>query len=127
MEQFDTRPYNDSPYLIFPGALPFKIKLGHLSPSLRVFVYQKFNLFGDASPLEIAGLDIIFKLYNTSGLLIASGPARISNTETSEVEYVWSEFDIKEVGTYYAEFIFKDIDDQSFVLPSRDRIQIVVF
>lgn len=127
MEQFETRPYNDNPYLIFPGAIPFKIKLGYLAPSLRVFVYQKSNLFGDATPLELAGLDIVLKIYNTNGLLVATGPVLVSNTETAEIEYTWSEFDIKEVGIYYAEFIFKDINDQSFVLPSKERIQIIVF
>lgn len=126
-EIFEIRPYDDDPYLKFPGAHPFKIKLGHLIPTLRAFVYQKGNLFGDALPLEIAGLFITFRLYNNNGILIASGPAIVSDTDRAQIEYFWQQFDVKETGIYYGEFVFKDIDDSTFVLPSKDRIQIIVF
>ena len=126
-EVFDIRPYNNDPYLVFPNAKPFKIKIGNLSPSLRVLVSQRGNLFGDAMPLELAGVDIIFRLYNSNGILVSSGTALVSDTDTAEIEYSWGQFDLKETGVFSGEFIFKDIDDSTFVLPSRDRIQIIVF
>ena len=127
MEIFEIRPYNNDPYLVFPNAKPFKIKIGNLSPSLRVLVHQRGNLFGDALPLELAGLDITFRLYNSNGILVASGTVLVSNTDTAEIEYSWGQFDLKETGVFSGEFIFRDIDDSTFVLPSRDRIQIIVF
>lgn len=126
-EVFNVRLYNDDPYLKFPGAQPFKIKLGSASPTLRVYVYQRTDLFGDALPLELAGLEVIFQLFNSNGLLVASNTATITDLNRAQVEYVFQPFDIKSVGVYYGTFIFKDIDGSTFTLPSRDRLQIVVF
>ncbi len=138
-EIFVNRPYDDNPYLKFPGAIPFRIKLGLSLPTLRAYVYQKSNLFGDATPLETAGLEITFQLFDNSGLLIASGPAMVSNLvidqdtqdlsglDIAQVEYTFQPFDIKNLGSYYGLFIFRDIDGSTFALPSKDRIQIIVF
>lgn len=126
-EIFRTRPYDDSPYLIFPGAKPFRIKLGMSSPTLKAFIYQKSNLFGDALPLELAGLDITFQLFNGGGLLVSSGTTLVSDLDKAEIEYTFDQFDLKGIGVFYGSFIFKDIDGTTFTLPSRERIQIVVF
>ncbi len=125
-EIFEIRPYDESPYLIFP-AKPFKIKLGSFQPALTALVYQKGNLFGDALPLELAGLDIVMRLYNNNGVIVAIGTGFVADTDRALIEYDWQQFDLKETGTFYAEFVFTDIDDTTFVLPARDRIQIVVF
>lgn len=127
METFLVRPYDDYPYLVYPNN-PYVVKLGTQMPSLRVFVWQKSNLFGDACPLELAGLFIIFKIYNSCDQLIAANTALVSDPyDRSEVEYTFSKFDFPETGTYYGEFWFKDIDDSVFVLPDKNRIQILVF
>lgn len=126
-ETFETRPYYDDAYLVFPNAKPFKIKLGSLTPTFRVFVYQQGNLFGDPLPLELAGLNISLRLYNSNGVLTSSGIALASNMETAEVEYSWKKFDLKETGTFSVELLFTDIDNTTFVLPSRERIQVIVF
>lgn len=126
-ETFDIRPYDDNPYLIFPGARPFKIKLECLVPTLRAFVYQKGNLFGDALPLELAGLNIICRLYDNSGLLVMLGTGAVIDLDQALIEYSWKQFDVQNKGIYYAEFLFTDIDNTTFVLPSRDRIQVIVF
>lgn len=125
-EIFQNRPYSDYPFLII-AQHPFKIKLGMSRQTIRAFVYQKTDLFGDPCPLALAGLLITFNLYNTDGILVSSGPALVSNIDTSEIEYTWRQFDIKETGVFWGEFIFKDIDDTTFVLPDRDRIQVVIY
>jgi len=125
-ETFRRRPYSDYPFLIITNH-PYRIKLGNLRQTLRVFVHQKDNLFGDSNPLDLAGLTITFNLYNSDNVLVASGPAYVSDVNESEIEYTWSNFDLKETGVFNGEFLFKDIDDTTFILPERDRIQIVVF
>lgn len=128
-EIFNTRPYNDLPYLVIPDARPFKLKFGNQVPTLRALVYQRTDLFGDACPLDLGGLTIRLNLYNKDGVLIGGGPVIISNFFTSEIEYVWNQFDFRETGVYYGELIFKDaMDDTTFVLPDRTpRIEIIVF
>lgn len=125
-EIFLKRAYSDYPFLII-AQHPFKVKLGNLRQTIRAFVYQKTDLFGDPCPLALAGLLIVFNVYNTDGILVSSGPAYVSNLDESEIEYTWRDFDMKETGVFYGEFIFTDIDDTTFVLPDRDRIQIVIY
>jgi len=121
---FDPRPYDSDPYLVLTKKV-YQINAGYQNPSLKCFVYAKSNLFGDSMPLELAGLLIYFRIYNNQNSLIAGGEAWVSNLATSEIEYQWSLLDIKEPGTYYGEFIFKDIDGKKFVLPNKERILII--
>jgi hypothetical protein len=126
-EVFDQRTYNDYPYLVVPAS-PLRIKLGTVKPRLRAFVRQRTNLFGDAEPLELAGLNIRFTLFNKNNVAVANGPVTITNLATAEIEYIFSEFDIREYGVHTGEFTFIDIDESKFTLPfTKDRIQIIVF
>jgi hypothetical protein len=125
-EIFETRPYDDFPYLVLPNEL-IRIRRGSTSPSVRAYVYQKAEMFGDPLPLELAGINIIFKLYNNSNLLVGGGTAKITSFEKAEIEYNWKPFDLKDPGVYYGEFVFQDIDDTRFILPIHKKIQIIVF
>jgi hypothetical protein len=126
-EIFDTRPYDESPYLVFPGANPLKVRQGSSNPPLTAFVYQKGNLFGDPLPLELAGLDIAMRLFDSNGNLVVFGPAFVVDADRALIEYDWQQFDLRETGTFTAEFVFKDIDGTTFVLPSRGRMQVIVY
>ena|ERR1039458_8527040 len=126
MEIFETRIFNDLPYLVFPDKI-LKIKLGDSLPSLRAFVYQKGNLFGDPLPLELAGLTIFLNLYNNRNQLVSSGLGQVSDSDRALIEYFWKPFDFKEAGVYYAEFRCQDIDGTTFSLQLNDRIQVIVF
>jgi hypothetical protein len=125
-EIFETRPYNDLPYLVVTNKI-LRVKLGDTLPSLRAFVYQKGNLFGDPLPLELAGLTIVLNLYDNRNQLVSAGLATVSDTDRAEIEYIWKKNDFRQTGVYYAEFTFKDIDDTTFTLQLNDRIQIIVF
>jgi hypothetical protein len=124
-QEYLNRPYNDYPYLILLN-FPYRFKLG-TNFSLRAFVYQKTNLFGDPLPLELAGLSIRLNIFNSDNILINSLPVIISDINRSEIECLINKNSILNSGIYYAEFIFKDIDDTTFILPIRDKIQLVVF
>lgn len=128
-EVFDIRPYKELPYLVFPNGEPtFKIRVGQLMPSVTAFVYQRDNLFGDALPLELAGLFIKFNLYNNDSKLIAQGDAFVIDSDRALIEYAWNQFDIREPGTYYGEFVFTDLDDKVFTLPDGGaKFQIIAF
>ena len=126
METFDRRPYQDSPYLVFPNGKPFRMRIGYPLQTLSAFVYQKADLFGDPLPLDLAGLTITVKIFNKEGQLIAGGPVVVTDIDLSQIEYTWSKFDIRNPGVYYAEFIFTDIDDTAFILPEKGtRLEIV--
>lgn len=124
MEIFDRRPYNSDPYLVIPKKV-YQVNVGYENPSLKCFVYAKDNLFGDPMPLELAGLWIFFRIFDEQNILIAGGEAYVSDLVTSEIEYQWDILDIQKAGVYYGEFIFKDIDEKKFILPSREKILIV--
>lgn len=127
-EIFERRPYDDYPYLVL-NRKNYKVKLGNTLPTIRAFVYQKDNLFGDATPYNLAGIDIRFRLYNSSRKVVASGIASVSDLTISEIEYKLKKMDIVESGEYYGEFIFKDINNETFVLPTPDeraRIYLII-
>jgi len=126
VEIFTTRPYSDNPYLVFPNGHPYHMRIGSTRQTLRAFVYQRSCLFGDPLPLELAGLTISVKIYNNQNQLVSIGQAIISNQDTSEIEYTWNQLDIRTPGIYYSEFVFKDIDDSTFVLPEKgSRLEII--
>lgn len=122
------RVYSTYPYLVYPEK-NFRIKAYTTRPTLRVFVYSKTETFGDPMPLELAGLLINFTLYNKDNFPVLTGPALVSNSDNSEIEYTWQSNDLVTPGIYYGEFKFKDIDDSIFILPESPayRIQILVF
>lgn len=125
-EIFTTRPYADNPYLVSPNSHPYRMYIGHTRQTLRTFVYQRTDLFGDPLPLELAGLKIQFRIYNKQLQLVHVGPVVITDLERAEIEYTWNQFDIKTEGIYYGEFVFQDIDDTSFVLPDKgSRLEII--
>jgi hypothetical protein len=120
------RPYDSSIYLVIPQKT-FTYIRGVTNLSYRVFVYRKDNLFGDPTPLELAGLSIQGKLINQNGLQTIIFPVNISNLDNSEIEVNWDNIIIENSGVYYLEFIFKELDLSTFVLPlPPDRIQITV-
>ena len=121
-EVFDRRPYDDYPYLVVPVNV-YRVGFGMENISIRAFVYQRSDLFGDPMPLNLAGLDILFYLYNEGGLLVNVGKARIADLNTSEIEYVFQSLDIKEVGKYFGQFIFIDIDGGKFIMPDTKQKQ----
>ena len=121
-EVFDRRPFDDFPYLVIQRK-NYKIKLGNTLPTIRVFVYQRDNLFGDAMPYNLAGMDIKFRLYNNSRKLIAFNMAIISDLTVSELTFQLKKLDIMEEGKYYGEFVFTDLEGNSFSLPTPDERQ----
>lgn len=124
--ELDKEPYNDYPYLIYPQN-PLRIKFGTINPTLRVFVRQRDYTFGDDLPLDLAGLRITARIYSNEGILIAIDPAVISDIYRGEIECQFSQFDFEYPGIYYLEFYFKDIDDSIFVLPDKNRVQLIVY
>ena len=123
-EVFQKRPYDQDPYLIIPKR-PYQINVGYQNPSLKCFVYGKGELFGDPMPFELAGLWIYFRLFNSQNVLVAAGEAYVIDMCSSEIEYQWNLLDVKDPGTYYGQFIFKDIDGSKFVLPNKEKLLIV--
>jgi len=119
-EVFDNRPYSNESYLVIPKKI-FKIKLYDQYPVIEAFVYQKDNLFGDAMPLNIAGIDIKFRIYNSSNKLISIGSAVLADINNSKIEYKLNRLDIIETGDYYGEFVLTDIDNDKFSLPKPDQ------
>ena len=124
MEVFQNRPYDIDPYLILPKR-PYQINAGYQNPSLKCFVYGKGELFGDPMPYNLAGFLIFFRLYDSQNVLISAGEAFVSDITTSEIEYQWDLLDVKVPGTYYGQFIFRDIDDSKFVLPNKEKLLII--
>lgn len=126
METFTTQVYNNYPFLLFPGGRPFRYIIGSNQQSIRVFVYQKTDLFGDPQPLELMGLSIKIKVSNQQGNLIFIGNGTVVDFETSEIEYTWNQLDIINPGIYYCEFVFQDIDNSKFILPDKgSRLEVV--
>jgi hypothetical protein len=121
-EIFDRRLYDDYPYLVLNKKL-YKIKLGDQLPTLRAFVYQKANLFGDSTPYNLAGYDIKFNLYNQSRAIVSSGIALVSDLVISEIEYKIKKMDVIESGEYYGEFVFTNLENENFSLPTADERQ----
>lgn len=126
VEIFSTRPYADNPYLVYPNGHPYRMRVGSSRQTLRTFVYQRSDLFGDPLPLVLAGLTISIRIYNNQNQLISVGNMIVSNDETSEIEYTWNQLDIRNPGIYYAEIVFTDIDDSTFILPEKgSRLEII--
>jgi hypothetical protein len=127
METFLNRPYDTSPYLVIP-LNPFRVKLGSSLPPLIVYAYTKDNLFGDPVPLGLSGFTISLALYSSNNVLSSMGTATITDSVLSQISYNWNEFDLKEIGNYYGDFIFKDSDTgKSFIIPTRERLQVIVY
>ena len=121
-EIFDRRPYEDWPYLVLSKKV-YKIKLGNQLPTLRAFVYQKDNLFGDPTPYNLAGYNIKFNLYNQSRAIVSTGVALVSDIVISEIEYKIKKMDVIESGEYYGEFVFTSLETENFSLPTADERQ----
>ena len=121
-EVFDRRPYNDYPYLVIPVDV-YRVSFGMENISIRAFVYERDDLFGDPLPLNLAGLDIFFYIYDEGGLLVNVGKAYVSDLDTSEVEYIIQNLDIKEVGKYYGQFMFIDLDGSKLIMPDSKQKQ----
>lgn len=119
------KPYNDQPYLVLPNN-PFIIKRGFNNQSLRGFVYQKGNIYGDPMPLTIAGLTITLRLFKDNILCFRKN-ITWSNVYLSEFEYLFQPYDLIEPGRYEVELLFTDIDDTTFILPKRrNLLEIIV-
>ena len=126
-ETFSTRPYDVSPYLVIP-VNPVRIKLGSLLLPLKAFAYSKTNLFGDPTPLGLSGYTISFVLYNSNNVLTSVGLATVTDATLAEISYNWGEYDLREVGNYYGDFIFKDNETgKNFAIPTRERLQVIVY
>ncbi len=119
------KPYNDQPYLVLPNS-PFIITRGVNNQSFRGFLYQKGNIYGDAMPLEIAGLTITLRLYKNNILCFRKN-ILWSDVYLSEFEYQFGVNDLIEPGRYEVELLFTDIDDTTFILPERrNLLEIIV-
>ena len=121
-EIFDRRPYDDFCYLILTKEVN-RVVLGLDNASIRAFVYEKDDLFGDPMPLNLAGLDIEFNIYNSDNILVSTGDAVVSDLDTSEIEYQIQNLDIREIGKYFGQFVFIDLDGRTFSLPSPKQKQ----
>jgi len=124
---FDHRPYDDYPYLVLPKET-YRMDLNFDSESsIRAYVYRKDDLFGDPVPLNLAGITISFNIFSADNILICVGEGRISDLDTSEIEYVIGENDIRDFGRYYGYFILTDINGKSLMLPNpRQKQRIVI-
>jgi hypothetical protein len=126
---FETRNYWDGPYLIIPQN-PVRIKVGATYPTLKIFVFQKGDLFGDPLPFSaLADFNISFKFYTNKGTLIMEAPATITDIARGLIEYQWSSYDTISAGTFYGEFLFQKSSDNTiqFILPDDgSRIQIII-
>jgi len=125
-EIFDNRVYDNLPYLLIPKKI-FKVKLYNQLPVISAFVYQKDNLFGDPMPLNLAGMEIKFKIYNSSKKLTAIGDVEIVDMNNSRIEYKLKPLDVIEQGDYYGEFLFRYINDDVQSLPTPDERSRVYF
>ena len=127
IEIFDSRSYDDFPYLVLPKEI-FRLSLNwDIATSIRAYVYRRSELFGEPVPLNLAGFDISFNLYNSDNVLVSAGKGTVSDLDTSEIEYVIEDLDIKDWGRYYGYFILTDIDGKSVMLPNpRQKQRIVI-
>lgn len=127
VELFDKRPYDDYPYLVLPTDV-FRVKLNwDTNFSIRAYVYKRDELFGDPVAMVLAGMTISFSIYNSDNVLINIGEARVSDLDTSEIEYILKDLDIQEEGRYYGHFILTDLEGNSIMLPNpRQKQRIVI-
>jgi len=125
-EIFDKRPFDDQPYLIIPKKV-FKIKLYNQLPVITAFVFQKDNLFGDPLPLNLAGMEFKFRIYNSAKKLVALGNVDLVNMDNSQIEYKLKPLDVIESGEYFGEFIFRYLNGDNQTLPFPDERSRVYF
>ena len=121
-EVFDNRIYDNYPYLVLVAQV-YRIKLGVDNLTLRANVYERDDLFGDPLPLNLAGLEIWFNIYNAEGVLINVGLGYVSDITLSEVAYDIGDLDIKDTGKYYGEFVLIDLDSKKTVIPNPTQKQ----
>lgn len=114
------KPYNDQPYLVIPNS-PFIYYKGVNNQSLRGFLWQKGNIYGDPEPLATAGLTISLRAYRQNILYLRKN-VLWSDVYLSEWEYVFGPNDFNEPGRYEVELIFTDIDNSTFILPERKNL-----
>jgi hypothetical protein len=114
-EIFAKRVYNTYPYIVIQK----DIYNAHLNENLSVYVNlkQKDNLFGDTIVLNLAGLAIIFKLYDINNNLIARSEGSMTNVESSEIAATIDSNFITKPGIYYGYFTFTDLESNTFTLP----------
>lgn len=127
MEFGDQRPYDDYPYLVLPKET-YRVSLNNdIGSSIRAYVYRRDDLFGDPVPLNLAGIILSFNIFNADNILICVGEARVSDMDTSEIEYVIGDLDFRDYGRYYGYFILTDVDGKSLMLPNpRQKQRIVI-
>lgn len=131
MAQLETfneiRWYPNEPYLRFFSP-NLRLRLGSLQPVVTAFLLQRTKEWGDPTPFDVTGYQLLFRLYDNNRNLVVEGPAKKGSTfdDTGEIVYEWQEFDIQQGGVYYGEFVLLK-EGKDFIVPnSTNRLYITV-